>query len=217
MERREHTRGYFGGPSLHKLVAASAVVIGHAGAILALGHLGPSPTGASHFPPLEIVLVPAAVAAELPPPPFNIEQPRIDLDPPLVPMIELITDSPAASSAITVAAVPAAALARPPGEAAPELVSEVEYLDPPRPGYPSVSRRLGEQGLVILRVLVDERGHAEQIEVHRSSGHARLDQAALVAVERAEFKPYLANGAPRRVYVLVPIEFALGRASNPHG
>lgn len=205
------------GLSPHKAVAASVVAVGHVLAILAFSRLGPSFTDAIHAPPVQVVLVPAAAAAEAPHPPLVLESPRVELEAPSLPTIEYAVDTPPESSAITLAAA-----TRPPAESgaiagAPELVSEVEYLDPPRPGYPSVSRRLHEQGLVVLRVLVDERGRAQRVDVHRSSGHARLDQAALVAIERAEFKPYVANGAARRVYVLVPIEFALGRASRPSG
>ncbi len=99
----------------------------------------------------------------------------------------------------------------------PQLVSEVEYVVAPQPGYPSVSRRLREQGLVVLRVLVDERGRAHQVSIHESSGHERLDRAAQDAVARAAFRPYLANGFAQRVYVLIPIEFALNRSGNPRG
>jgi protein TonB len=126
-----------------------------------------------------------------------------------------LDDEPVASTAITVITQPASP-ARP-AVGVPQLVSEVEYVVAPQPGYPSVSRRLREQGLVVLRVLVDERGQAQQLTIHESSGHERLDNAALQAVARAAFKPYVANGLAQRVYVLIPIEFALNRSGNPRG
>jgi protein TonB len=72
---------------------------------------------------------------------------------------------------------------------------------------------LREQGLVVLRVVIDERGEASSIEIETSSGHARLDDAARDAVLRAAFRPYVEDGEPRRALVLIPIEFALNRGS----
>src|SRR6185369_14731619 len=74
------------------------------------------------------------------------------------------------------------------GSAVPEM-SDVAYLVQPAPRYPPESRRIHEQGLVVLRVLIDESGHAKAVEVYRSSGHPRLDEAARRAVERAVFRP----------------------------
>lgn len=217
MRTTEHKGHRFGSSSVNKAASASLVVVGHVVAILAFANLGPSVVDAVSAPPLQIALLPAAVAAvETPPPPVRLEPPRIELEPPIVPLIEFPSDTPS-TTAITLASERAPPTHPAPTGGVPELVSEVEYLEPPRPGYPSVSRRLREQGLVVLRVLVDERGRAELLHVHRSSGHARLDQAALEAVQRAEFRPYVANGLVQRVYVLVPIEFALSRSTNPHG
>jgi protein TonB len=215
MRETAHTNHRFGSSSVNKAASASMVVVGHVVAILAFAQLGPSFVDAVNAPPLQITLLPAAVAAVEPPPPLvKLEPPRVELEPPIVPLIELPAEAPS-TTAITLASE-RTPLTQPTG-GVPTLVSDVEYLAPPRPGYPSVSRRLREQGLVVLRVLVDERGRAELLHVHRSSGHARLDQAAVEAVQRAEFKPYVANGLVQRVYVLVPIEFALNRSTNPHG
>jgi protein TonB len=96
---------------------------------------------------------------------------------------------------------------------APKLVASVEYLREPSPHYPPQSKKLREQGLVVLRVLIDERGVACNIDIESSSGHARLDHAAKDAVARAAFRPYIENGTPRRALVLIPIEFALNRST----
>lgn len=95
----------------------------------------------------------------------------------------------------------------------PKLVSAVEYLREPSPRYPPQSRRLREQGVVVLRVVIDEGGRACDIEVESSSGHVRLDRAAREAVAGAAFRPYIEDGAPRRALVLIPIEFFLNRGS----
>jgi protein TonB len=92
-------------------------------------------------------------------------------------------------------------------------VSAVEYVREPAPRYPVQSRRLREEGLVVLRVLIDERGTACKIDIERSSGHARLDHAAREAVARAVFRPYVEDGTAKPAQVLIPIEFAIKRSS----
>jgi protein TonB len=55
------------------------------------------------------------------------------------------------------------------------------------PTYPSASRRAGEEGTVRVKVLVDQKGRPSQVEVAKSSGFARLDEAALEAVRKWRF------------------------------
>lgn len=96
-------------------------------------------------------------------------------------------------------------------EAAAELVQlrdiEFERFEPPP--YPPLSRRLGEQGVVVVRVQVDEQGSPVAVAVHVSSGFARLDEAALRAVRAARFRPYMQGTRARAAYALVPIRFVL--------
>jgi protein TonB len=61
-----------------------------------------------------------------------------------------------------------------------------------------MSRRLGEQGRVLVRVFVDTSGAAAQIELRESSGHPRLDDAAASAVRRWRFVPARRGAAPGR-------------------
>lgn len=91
------------------------------------------------------------------------------------------------------------------------ITSGVTYLRPPRPDYPAQSRRAGEEGRVVLRVLIDELGHAERIVVQQSSGFARLDDAARDAVQQALFSPHREAGRAVAVYAVVPISFRLER------
>jgi protein TonB len=74
--------------------------------------------------------------------------------------------------------------------------SALRYLVPPPISLPVASRRLGEQGSVVLRVVVDARGAPRQVVLLRSSGYARLDDDALAAMKRARFHPCTDNGAP---------------------
>jgi periplasmic protein TonB len=153
--------------------------------------------------PIEVSLVDApAPAAETPPPPVPQLVPVItpSIEPPLV----TLTDEPP-PNAITVAVAEAPPLITTP--AAPHIVSDVAYVEPPQPRYPPESRRSGEEGLVVLRVLINEMGRAARVEIERSSGHSRLDEAARVAVQRALFRPYVENGVARMALATIPIEF----------
>jgi protein TonB len=85
----------------------------------------------------------------------------------------------------------------------------VQYLEPIVVEYPRLSKRLGETGRVMIRVLIDEAGFAKRTQVDRSSGHPRLDEAALAAVRQARFKPYTENGQAVSGWALVPLEFEL--------
>jgi protein TonB len=83
------------------------------------------------------------------------------------------------------------------------------YLNNPAPDYPAASRRFGEQGVVLLRVLVSISGMAESIQIENGSGYNRLDQAAIKAVQMWSFIPAKRNNQPQSAYVLVPIKFSL--------
>ncbi|TDU30994.1 outer membrane transport energization protein TonB [Panacagrimonas perspica] len=83
------------------------------------------------------------------------------------------------------------------------------YLDNPPPVYPSASKRLGETGTVLLRVLVDEHGQSKSIEVQSSSGYSRLDRAALDAVRKWKFVPAKQGDRAISAAVLVPLTFEL--------
>jgi protein TonB len=86
---------------------------------------------------------------------------------------------------------------------------DAAYLQNPQPDYPAVSRRIGEEGRVILRVLVSAEGRADELEVRTSSGSSRLDQAALASVKRWRFEPARQGGQAIAAWVLVPISFHL--------
>lgn len=131
--------------------------------------------------------------------------PRIEL-----PEVPIHVETPP-TNAISVQVVhqpPPAPQAAPPAQG-PRVVSDVAYIDPPKPKYPPESRRSREEGLVLLRVLIDEEGRAKKIEVHQSSGFRRLDEAARSAVARALFQPYIENGIAYPALVVIPIEFTV--------
>ena len=89
-----------------------------------------------------------------------------------------------------VAAPVAAAPAPPPPAAKVELPSsDADYLQNPQPVYPPMSKRLGEQGKVVVRVLIGADGTPQKAELKHSSGFDRLDQAALDTVMKWRYVP----------------------------
>lgn len=112
-----------------------------------------------------------------------------------------------AASASTVAGSAAAAS---PAPARIELPSSsADYLNNPRPAYPPLSKRLGEEGKVVLRVLIEADGSASKAEIRSSSGYDRLDQAALQTVLRWRYLPGKRGGVPEAMWFNVPINFVL--------
>lgn len=195
-----------------RAVAAATIVIGHALALYAVLVIAPKVHSAVAALPLSVHFVEQIeTPREWQPPPVDVVVP-IPLTPtPVLPLIEMPVEPAPGNRAITVAALTSPPVRQDLG--APKLISSVEYVREPSPRYPPQSRRLREQGLVVLRVLIDEQGAARNIEIESSSGHARLDDAARAAVARAVFRPYVEDGAPKRALVLIPIEFALNRSA----
>lgn len=83
------------------------------------------------------------------------------------------------------------------------------YLRNPAPRYPAASRRAGEQGTVMLRVLVTRDGLPSRVDVEKSSGSPYLDAAALEAVKAWRFAPARRGDESIESWVLVPIVFRL--------
>lgn len=98
----------------------------------------------------------------------------------------------------------------PPAPARVELPSsDADYLNNPKPVYPPLSKRLGEQGKVVVRVLIGLDGQAQKAEIRTSSGYDRLDQAALSTVLRWRYVPGKRSGVPEAMWFNVPIHFVL--------
>jgi len=87
--------------------------------------------------------------------------------------------------------------------------SDAAYLNNPKPPYPALSRRLGEQGKVVIRVLIGADGKAQQAQVHSSSGFDRLDQAGLQTVLKWQFEPGKRGGIPEAMWFNVPLIFKM--------
>lgn len=87
------------------------------------------------------------------------------------------------------------------------------YCGNKKPAYPTLSSRLGEQGLVLVRAWVERDGSVANTELLTSSGFERLDKAAISAIRSWRFKPGLVEGVPTAMWIHVPMRF--GQTSGP--
>lgn len=147
-----------------------------------------------------------------PPPPAILPAPRMPAPAAAAPRPEPTNpvDSPARATAETTPSSDSAS------EETPTIAPETRpvdvataYLHNPRPDYPPLSRRLGEEGRVVLQVRVSAEGRVLEVEVARSCGFPRLDAAAKRSVAAWRFVPATVNGAGVESSVLVPVVFAL--------
>lgn len=168
--------------------------------------------------PLAVLSVSLLAPAEVITPPPEIVPPKpkpVERRPQPVAQPTQIA-APAESPAPTpIAVAPAPTIQAPaPSIAAPVVAPtqprfDADYLDNPKPIYPAISRRLSEQGRVVLRVQVEADGRAADVQLHTSSGSPRLDQAALDTVRRWKFVPAKLGKEAIAAWVLVPIAFTL--------
>lgn len=193
-----------------------AVVALHALAIVAIANATRWREALEAATPLTVSLV-AEPRPSTPERPARVPVPRLAMPAlELVPIPQIAVTAPQAAATITVAqsASPAAS-SRFPSPAAlpsPEVrppAFDADYLENPAPAYPSLSRRLGEEGKVVVRVWVSAEGRAEKVELARPSGFARLDRSALDAVSRWRFVPARQGAQAVAASVLVPVAFVL--------
>ncbi|WP_119966848.1 energy transducer TonB [Simplicispira lacusdiani] len=173
----------------------------------------PAPVTKAEPPPPAPAPKPQRVQTKAPAPrPAPEPQPIADTTPsPNAIQVSPAKSEPAPPAPIT-ATGPETPVAAPPAPAAPKIElpsSNAAYLQNPAPAYPAISKRMGEQGKVVLRVYIDAEGLPQKIEINRSSGFDRLDRQAQDTVMRWKFVPGKRNGVPEAMWYLVPINFVL--------
>jgi periplasmic protein TonB len=86
---------------------------------------------------------------------------------------------------------------------------DADNLNNPRPAYPHLSRRLREQGAVVLEVLILANGKVGEVRIKESSGFKRLDDTAIKAVKNWKYLPARRGGIAIDYWYLQPLEFSL--------
>lgn len=161
--------------------------------------------------PLPVLTPPPTSLPASPEPPAVLSAPQAAPTAPAVP-------AAAPSSAPAPPPVPAAPAAAPVNAVPPPLTqpakvelpsSKADYLHNPPPDYPRMSKRLGEQGRVVVKVLIGEDGLAQKVELLTSSGFERLDKSAMEAAMRWRYVPGKRGGVPEAMWYQVPIQFTL--------
>jgi protein TonB len=82
-------------------------------------------------------------------------------------------------------------------------------LDNPKPPYPLMSRRLNEEGKVVLNVCVSLSGLVEKLKLEKTSGYQRLDDIALETVKKWKFIPAKNQDRDINACYLLPVQFIL--------
>ncbi|WP_412021437.1 energy transducer TonB [Burkholderia cepacia] len=124
------------------------------------------------------------------------------------------TPAPAAADPTPAPAAPAAPAATPsPARetmqvSAPKNVPTLQ-CNFVKPDYPSMSRRRGESGTAYVHFVVGVTGKIESIDLQKSSGYPRLDDAALDAMRSTTCRPYVENGQAIRAARTQPYSFGL--------
>jgi periplasmic protein TonB len=186
---------------------------------------------------VEIMAPPAPSAPPTPPTPQPVAQPQPKVQPKaptpvkatptpaiqpapaplaIAPSETVAEPSPAAPIAVAAAptsATAGSALNAPPAPPAPPKITQpstdADYLNNARPQYPPLSKRLNEQGKVVVRALIGTDGTASQASIKTSSGFDRLDQAALATVLKWRYVPGKRGGVPEAMWFDVPVNWVL--------
>jgi protein TonB len=215
-------------PISRNFVIAASVIVFHVVALWAMQN-GLLRRAVQHVVPAEILthiieIEPPKVAPPPPPPPPKPALKTPKRPPPPMPVAipdpvptpraptGVIEPQPLAPPVLA----PVAPAPAPPAPPAPARLVEItqgetEYIRPPKPVYPALSKRSGESGVVIIAVYYSTAGHAKRAEVFKSSGFERLDRAAREAVLASQVTPFRRAGVNEDTQFLLkaPINFVL--------
>lgn len=210
------------------IVIAGAIVVLHIAALVGLSQLRNAPEKATieptTFTATIIPLTPAPTPPQpappkpqpeppkprvTPPPPKPRVQPRNAITQkaePVAPAPQPAPVEPVQNAAPTPPAPPAPTPAPAPSGPIEGLAVKCEE---PRVVYPTQSRRVGEEGTVTLRLVIDTRGVVASANVIKSSGFSRLDQAARTAALAMRCAPPMQNGRAVEAAATKPFNFNL--------
>lgn len=182
-------------------------------ATLVIAAVATTPSVVVPAAPMQVMMLaepPAAPAPQTPPetpPPEPVPPPPVP--PPVAPPPErAISEAPPPPVSAPVEAPPAPAPA--PAAPAPEALQTLSLADGTvRIVYPALSRRLGEEGVVMLRIRVEADGSISVADLLRSSGFARLDEAARRGVLAGRMRPATRGGEAIAMDFRLPVQFLL--------
>lgn len=202
-----HTLAYFqyGAPNLGaRAIVVALVVAVHVVTLSVWQAKGNTPVVMTNHLSVSFAMNPQTVQPIRPPQPSRPQPPKIAPAP--LPV--------AVQETIEVAGQTAAVAPQEVSTPAP-VVADIDpdykaaYLNNPPPVYPMVARRNGLQGRVMLHVEVLAGGLCGQINIHKSSGYAMLDNAALQTVKNWRFAPARHAGQTVDKWFIIPIHFSL--------
>jgi protein TonB len=84
------------------------------------------------------------------------------------------------------------------------------FLHREMPVYPMMARKLNQEGRVMLKLTIDEKGNLSDVEVIKKAGYG-FTEAAVEAVKKSTFLPAKKDGKPIASRALLPIRFRLER------
>ena len=145
---------------------------------------------------------------EIPPPPKEISRPKI----PVETLDEDVEEEDTIEdTTLDVENLPDAPPPPPPGggdffvfDKAPKVRKYV------KPEYPTLARQAEIEGIVLLKVTIDERGRVLSVVVLRSDA-AVFNDAAIASVKQWTFEPAEQSGNAVKATITIPLEFVLNR------
>lgn len=201
--------------------ARRAVGIGVVGALHA-GLIWALTVGLAEKPVDVATVAVKALFIDVPQPREAAPPPAVETPPPAVtppPAPPPVRQSPVAAPPPR-PANPRPAMLSPPADVAPSAPAEpVSTATPPRsdpdrpnrkPPYPPSSKRLGEEGTVVLLLHVAASGEVDEARVDESSGFTKLDEAAARQATRSwHFVPATRAGNPVAAWFRFAVTFRL--------
>lgn len=202
----------------------TTVLLLHIGALWAL-QAGLLRRVAEVFVPAQVIVemyTPKEDKPEPPPPPVPVKTKLAPVTPPVPLAVATPTPQPSEVTLAPVVPAPPAYVAEKTANTAtvsnsvapapPKLElpsSDADYLNNPKPPYPPLSKRMNEQGKVVIRTLIGADGTAQEAMIHQSSGFDRLDQAALATARKWRYVPGKRAGVAEAMWFNVPFTFVL--------
>ena len=80
---------------------------------------------------------------------------------------------------------------------------------PISPIYPEIAKSMGVQGKVFIKFFVDKRGKVDPNKITIVKSVVGLNEAAIEAVKRSQWRPAMQGDKRVGVYMTVPVNFKL--------